>query len=310
MKRILKAFTRELLTVVFFIIFASNICVAENTIVARVGEDIITSNDLERRYAAHINTNDLLPSESETKAIKLQLIHSLINEKIIIKGAQKSNIVVTDQDIAEEVESIEAQQNMAKGSFYKHHEQYGITEKDLKEQLYVKLAWQRILMDVIFPKHGQNAVSDAELDEFIVQNYPASIKIKGFIYEFNKDDLKNLEKLYKINKKNLCDINILQNVTGIVPEKIDTTLKNIKNNKIQQVVSFAKENSSILTSEKNDKIVALILCEKKPNMNEEEMNKVRAELKNKKIAPYAEHYFKALKKNEIIVINNIEQYAQ
>jgi hypothetical protein len=111
-----------------------------------------------------------------------------------------------------------------------------------------------------------------------------------------------------VNKDNLCDVKALEAATGLTPEKVDASLKDIKSRNIQQVASFAKEASGILTSEKEDKVVALILCEKKPIISEAEVDKIRLELKNKKIAPYAEHYFKNLKKNKTITINNIQQY--
>jgi hypothetical protein len=307
MKNILKAFVKKLFPLGFILIASTNLCLAETNIAARVGDDIITNNDLERRYTAHIKMNDLLPSEEEEKAIKHQLIHSLIDEKVIIQGARKFNITITDQEIDEEVKYIEKLQNMPRGTFYKHHEQFGVLRKDLKEQLTAKLAWQRILSEVVFPKHTQNVVSDLELNEFIVQNHPSDMTIKGFIYQFSKDDPKPLKNLYKLNKNSLCDIERLKTVTGMTPQSVNTSLRGLKNRQIQQVASFAKDDKSILISENGNTVSALILCEKKPTTSDAELEKIRLEIKNKKIAPYAEHYFKNLKKNKTIIINGTWQ---
>jgi hypothetical protein len=307
MKNILKAFVKKLFPLGFLLIASTNLCIAETNIAARVGDEIITNNDLERRYIAHIKMNDLLPSEEEEKAIKHQLIHSLIDEKVIIQGAHKFNITITDQEIEEEVRHMEQLQNLPRGTFFKHHDQYGVLRKDLKEQLTAKLAWQRILSEVVFPKHTQNFISDAEINEFIVQNHPSNMTIKGFIYQFSKDDPKPLKNLYKINKNNLCDIERLKAATGMTPQAINTSLRGLKNRQIQQVASFAKDDKSILISENGNTVAALILCEKKPVGSEAELDKIRLEIKNKKITPYAEHYFKNLKKNKTIIINGTWQ---
>lgn len=297
---------KKLVSIVFSLIIVSNICIAGSRILATVGDDIITTNDLEKRYAVLVKTNNLVPTSQEIKAIKLQLLHSLINEKIIIQEAKRLKINITDQDIEESIENIDRNQNLPKGSFFKHQEQYGISKEDLKEQIYVKLAWQKILVDVIFATYGQDSVSDTDLNEFIAHNHPTGIRIKGFIYQFNKENLRLLKKLYKAEKGNLCDIKKLKDITGVIPEKINSSLKDIKNPKIKQVASFAKEDPVILTTEKGNEVVVFILCEKKPTVSEKELNKIREELKDKKMQLYTEHYLKNLKKKKPIKINNIQ----
>ena len=206
MKKNLKLLMRSLISAVFFLNIVSSICIASSRILAIVGEDIITSNSLEVRYAALIKTNNLSPTSNEIKIIRFQLLHSLINEKIIMQEARRLKINITGQDISEIIEDTERSQNLPSGSFIKHHEQYGITRNDIWEQMRVKLAWQKILVDVVLPTYGQTSISDMELNEFIIQNRPGGIKVKGFIYDFDKAHLKVLKKLNKTNKNNLCDI--------------------------------------------------------------------------------------------------------
>ena len=307
MKRILKILIQGLITAVFFLNIVSNFCIASNRILAVVGEDIITSNSLEARYAALIKTNNLSPTADEVKIIRFQLLHSLINEKIIMQEALRLQIDITDEDIKETIEDTERSQNLPKGSFIKHHEQYGITKDDIWEQMRVKLAWQKILVNVVLPTYGKASISDAELNEFIIQNRPGDIKIKGFVYSFDKTNLKVLGKLNKTNRNNLCDVEFLKQLTGSMPKKVNSVLQNIRNPKIRQIASFAKDMPAIVTAEQNDKTVALVVCEKKPTISTEELDKMRVKLKNKKMELYTEYYLKNLKKKMAIKINDVQQ---
>jgi len=304
MKIFLKILIKKLVNIVFVLVVANVANAVGSKILSTVGNDVITTNDLESRYVALVKTNNLDPTPQEIKSIRLQLLHSLINEKIIIQEARRLKMNITDQDIKEAIKNIDRNQNLPEGSFIKHHEQYGISEEDIKEQMYVKIAWQRILVNVVFPTYGQDSISDIDLNEFMVQNHPTSIRIKGFIYQFSKDNLSPLRKLYKVNKNNLCNIESLKKATGIVPDTIDSPLKNIRNHKIRQVASFAREERAILTAERDNKIAALILCEKKPTVSEKELEAMREELKNKKMELYTEHYLKNLKKKKPIKIYN------
>ena len=306
MKNILRALMKKFVSVVFFLIFINNICVAESRILATVGGDVITTNDLEKRYSTLVKANNLVPTSQEMNTIKLQLLHSLINEKVILQEAKRLKVNITDQDIKEEIENIEKSQNLPKGSFIKHQEQYGISKEDIKEQMHVKLAWHRILSDIIFPNYGQDSVSDADIDEFIAQNSPNDIQINGFIYSFNKMNFKLLENIYKTKKNNLCDINKLNDIVGFFPEKINSYLKNIKNQNIRQMASFSTEYPAIIKSEEGDKIIVLILCEKKAVVSKNVLNEIKANLKDKKMQLYTEHYLKNLKKKKSIKINNIK----
>jgi len=306
MKGFLKTLLKGLLSISLLFIMSSGLCIAESRILSKVGGEIITSNDLERRYVVFVKMNNLSPTPQEVEGLKFQLLHSLINERVIIQEARRLRITVGDKDVEEAIENIDRSQNLPKGSFFKHQEQYGTSRDELQEQIRVKLIWERILSDVIVPTYGQAAISDAELNEFIVQSHPSNMQIKGFMYKFGKENLKMLKKLQETNENNLCDVKALQKLTGFSPRTINSSLDGIEQHKIRQLASFAKEERVVLTSEENDKTVALILCKKKPTVSEEELEKIRAEMKNRKMESYTEYYLKNLKKKASIRMNQVE----
>ncbi|NRA73939.1 MAG: SurA N-terminal domain-containing protein [Rickettsiales bacterium] len=303
MKKLFRSVKKLLISVIFCLI--CNVSIAENKIIATVEGDIITTNNLEKRYLAFIKTNNLSPSLDEIKTLKMQVLHSLINERVIAHEARRLKIDITDEEIKSAIANIERSQNLPEGSFIQHHEEYGITKDDLWEQMRVKLAWQKILIDFIFPIHGQAVISDKELNEFVIQNYPGFIKVNGFIYKFNSNASKPIERLYEADTEDLCSVQSLKNLTSYTPAKISLPLERIENAKIRQVASFTQDLPRIITAKEGKKTVVLVLCKKKPTISEEELNKIRERLKNKKMELHTQYYLKNLKRQMAIKINEM-----
>ena len=98
----------------------------------------------------------------------------------------------------------------------------------------------------------------------------------------------------------------MKQLTGLMPRKVNSTLQAIRNSKIRQIASFAQEAPMIVTAEQNTKTIVLIVCEKKTTISTKELDKMRGELKNKKMDLYTEYYLKNLKKKMAIKINDMQ----
>jgi parvulin-like peptidyl-prolyl isomerase len=69
-------------------------------IMAVVGDDVITYNDVQKRYNVIVATNNLEVTTDEEKHVLLrQVLQALINEKIFLQEAKKLKITATEQEI-------------------------------------------------------------------------------------------------------------------------------------------------------------------------------------------------------------------
>lgn len=270
-----------------------------NRILASVGKDAITSNDLEKRYEAFIKTNNATPDTNEEKAIKFEILNSLVNEKIINQEAKRLNVHVEDAEIMRTIAHIEEMQNMEKGSLLKHNEELGISETEFKTQIHNKLILEKILFEVIFP-YTNTVVYDSEIQEVLAMEHPESIRVKAFLLkDINASALKNLHKL---SHNALCDLKIIANASNSNPVIINSSIGDIKDSRIKQIVSSAKSEAMRVVSKSNEKSTVLIICEKKSTASQHLIEQIKENLKSKKLDNYAKHYLTTLRKKRSVEI--------
>ena len=77
-------------------------------IMAVVGDDVITYNDVQKRYNVIVATNNLEVTTDEEKHVLLrQVLQALINEKIFLHEAKKLKITATEQEINNVIANVE-----------------------------------------------------------------------------------------------------------------------------------------------------------------------------------------------------------
>lgn len=288
--------------VVLFTLLIIPECFA-STILASVGKEVVTSNDLEKRYEAFIKTNNATPNANEEKAIKLEILNSLVNEKIINQEAKRLNIHVEDAEIMRTIAHIEQMQNMESGSLLKRNEELGIPAEEFKTQMHNKLILEKILFEVIFP-YTNTVVYDSEIQEVLSMEHPELIRVKAFLLkDINARGLKNLHQL---NHRALCDVSIIAKASSISPVIINSLLSDIRDSRIKQIASSAKNESMRIVYRSNEKTTALIICEKKSIASQHLTDQIKEKIKSKKLDNYAQHYLTTLRKKRSVEIHVTE----
>lgn len=133
-------------------------------ILAVVGSDVITHNDLEKRMQVVVSTNNIqITSEAENQQLAAQVLKSLINEKIFSQEATRLKIKPTEAEINKVIANIEREQHIAAGKFDEFLKSKNITKADALAQISNSIIWNRILESVIAP---QVQVSTTEILEY------------------------------------------------------------------------------------------------------------------------------------------------
>jgi peptidyl-prolyl cis-trans isomerase SurA len=130
------------------------------SIAAVVGDEAISSYDVENRIRFIIATARISNTPDVLKVIRPQVIHSLIDEKLQIQEAAKNKITATPQDLAEAIAGIEQQRGMPAGTIANMLASSGVPKDTFEQQIRAQLLWNRLLMKKIRP--GVH-ISDEEL---------------------------------------------------------------------------------------------------------------------------------------------------
>jgi len=127
-------------------------------IAAVVDGDAISSYDVDNRIKFIIATSGY---SGNPDAIRTQVIHTLIDEKLQIVEAHKKEIKVSEQDVLDAIAGIEAQRGMPTGTIFHILDSKGVPRDTFLHQIQAQLLWHNLLMAKVRP---QVHISDEEVD--------------------------------------------------------------------------------------------------------------------------------------------------
>ncbi|MBY0406626.1 MAG: peptidylprolyl isomerase [Rickettsiales bacterium] len=130
------------------------------SIAAVVGDEAISSYDVENRLRFIIATARISNTPDVLKVIRPQIIRSLIDEKLQMQEAARNNITATPQDITTAIAAIEQERAMPPGTIYGMLAQAGVPKETFQQQIKAQLLWNKLLMRKVRPNVR---VSDEEL---------------------------------------------------------------------------------------------------------------------------------------------------
>ena len=84
-------------------------------IAAIVNDEVISGYDLEQRIRLLLSTSRSRPTQEMLRRMQVQVLQSLIDERLQLQEADRLNIAVSDADIQNAVRFIENQNRMAEG---------------------------------------------------------------------------------------------------------------------------------------------------------------------------------------------------
>lgn len=115
------------------------------TIAAVVNEDIITVYDVQSRLGLVMATSGLDNTPEIQRRLVPQIVDALIEERLKMQEARRLKIKVTDAEIRQAVENIEARNNMRPGAFRTMLESKGIDTSALYSQIEADVSWVKVV---------------------------------------------------------------------------------------------------------------------------------------------------------------------
>lgn len=177
-------------------------------IVAVVGKEIILESDLQQQIEFYVMNDRVDP---ETPGLRNQVLDMLINEKLIVaKAIDDTNVVVTEDEVTQQLETILQQNIQQVGSEQKLEEIYGMPlskiKREFRDEMRKKLLAQRMQQF----KFANISVSRRETEEF---------------FEAFRDSLLDVEEeveLYHILKIPSKSAEVLNKVKALAAKILDS----------------------------------------------------------------------------------------
>lgn len=293
-----------------FCLFVSLNCFAGNEIVAVVGNDIITSNTLAYRYKTMLKERKYDPktiSPEDAKQIKMQILQSLINEKILRQEAEKLNVTVSDEEINKAIQHIEKTQDLKHGTFKINIKAQGLPIQIVLDQIRNTILWEKMMGELFVPKIE---ISTKEVYEFMDKFHPERTLVNFYIFETNKDNMKNLSDVQNHikNCEQLKDKALLSQYAknNVSTDRINTTLKDVDEQQIQEIIIAPNTKKSVIFESGADSVKFALLCSKEYRVTPDNISHLRNLLKEKKAHLQLDQHIKKTRQNKFIEIFNVE----
>lgn len=136
---------------------------------AVVGKDVITYNDLEKRFNVVTITNGIqITNDQQAQQLYRQILRSLVNEKIFLQEAKRLKISASEKEINNAIHNIELNNSIPKGKFFSFLKEKGIAKEDALAQITNSIIWNKILEQIISP---QVQVSSTEIREYSLSHF-------------------------------------------------------------------------------------------------------------------------------------------
>lgn len=131
------------------------------TIAAVVNEDAVSESDVMDRMRLIITSSGMKDSREIRERMKPQILNMLIEEKLKLQEAERLEIEIAEEDIAEGFARIAGQNNMSPEKFRGLLSRSGVSRQSLEDQIRSQIAWSRVVQVRLRP---QVNVADNEVD--------------------------------------------------------------------------------------------------------------------------------------------------
>ena len=297
---------KNLALIFLLALFHIGFCCADNKIVAVVGQDIITQNDLDNRVNVVLASNKEA-AKLNRQALRLQILQGLINEKIFLQEAKKQKIEPTEEEVTNAIKNIEINEGMTPDTLIKKITATGVPKEAFLNQIRNSIIWDKLLTQVIA---SNIEVSNEELLGFISHNKPDKVHIDAYLVsstDTNQDaSYKNLKKIWDRSQNCAAFKRAEANKPNeITTEHIVSTLSEIQNLKTQKFTSELHKDQASFIYEDQGKMNFIMMCNKRYDMNTREMTYFDNILKEKKLTVQADYYVENLRKHKFIEIYDV-----
>ena len=139
-------------------------------IAAIVNDELITEYDLEARIKFVMFSTRLPDRAKVRKRIRVQVLRSLINEKLRLQETRRQNISVSRREMARAKHTIEKQNRIPKHGLDKILEAKNIPLETLELRLRAVIAWSKLVRSRLKPRITVGEDEIDEIDEDIVKS--------------------------------------------------------------------------------------------------------------------------------------------
>lgn len=134
------------------------------SIAAVVNEDAITASDVADRMNLIIISTGLKNSDEIRKKLAPQIIEGLIEEQLQLQEARRLDINITEEEIAQGLNTIAQQNNIPADQFTDVISKSGINVNTVRNQVRSQLSWNKVVQQKLRP---QVNVTDSDIDDFL-----------------------------------------------------------------------------------------------------------------------------------------------
>ena len=119
------------------------------SVAAVVNDDIVSTFDLSQRMRLLIATSGVQPTEQNLPQFQREALVSLVDERLQfqelrrVERDQKIDIVLNDEEVAEDIAEYAQQSNMTRDQFMQYLAARGVGPSTLQEQIRAQRSWER-----------------------------------------------------------------------------------------------------------------------------------------------------------------------
>ena len=293
------------LIIIFIFIFNTAWSANKIAIKAIVGDEIITSYDIEERIKLISFTSNVKFNNKNLLSVKNQVREVLIAEALQLQESKKYNLMVNEEKVDLALDSIIKNNNLSKKSFLILLDNNSIDIESLRKQIRISLSWQNFILYKIKPLIN---ISNYEIENYYKLNnntdnlFEYLIEIAVFpIIDGNNDLVFSIYNKIKKNKLLFNDIikdfgrnnnksSAIWYSKHDLEEEIKKLIDDMDINEISAPIKVS--NNYYLVSLKNKRFIDL----NKNNNKDTIINKLFMQKLQKKI----DSYIKNIKQNYLI----------
>jgi peptidyl-prolyl cis-trans isomerase SurA len=138
-------------------------------IVAVVNGDIVSNDDIANRTRLFALSTGMPVTPEILDRLRPQITRQLIDEKLRLQEIQRRKIVIADQEIADAIKSIEANNGLQPGALRARLAADGVGLRTLIDQVRVQLGWSDVLRQVLGDKTQIGKEEIAEQQALLAQ---------------------------------------------------------------------------------------------------------------------------------------------
>ena len=194
----IKIFKIKLVILVMtFFVFGNNVYAEiKNSIIAKIGNEIITNFDIENKIKTNLYLSGEEINQQNVNKIKALTLKSLINLKLKSNEVKKHSLITNDQAIAQYLDTIANNLNLSQVDLINQFKIYEIDYDQFVEDVKTEFLWQRL-------------VARTYLDRIKVNEDQINFELKEILEKENKNtsvveyNLSEIEIIFETSKEEI-----------------------------------------------------------------------------------------------------------